>query len=357
MKVLLMPGSDPVRYKYMKEALIGSKDIRTLIGISGGSSALVKKIVYLFKNFSLLLKCNIVVFSNDMNILLFRLSKCLHKQIIVDMYVSTYDTNVLSRKLYSVDSKEAKAILDKERYIVSKSSKLIFLNKSERDYYLSVIGTDCKNSYILPLFNTDKTAAKLDFWTNNGSTFNICWWGAENNPIHGLNNVSNALDILYSKDIDFRLYIFGSNRKLGETYYNSFFSQKPWRDRVSIDYDLTFKNGRLEKFLRQNCSVAVGPLSDEIKAKTVITNKALDAISMSIPLITIESRGLREYYDDDMLYYCKDGNADTISNQFIHIMNSNRKDIENHVIRAKNQFLKEFDVTRLKESFIDIIKD
>ena len=356
MKVLIVSGCDPVRYKYMKDSVMECSDAQLLV-IENVVNNKIQKLIFYVKTILKMLKSDVIVYSNEMNIIIFRLSLLLHKQIIVDMYVSAYDTYILSRKQYPVESREANAILRNEQYIVKNASKLIFLSNSEKEYYLSVINVTPKKTFILPLFNNDKTNADLRYWDNKKETFNICWWGAEGNPIHGLSNLADALDILSSYGANFNLYIFGSDPQAGEEYYARFFSQKKWTDRVTIKYDYRLSNGKLIKFLTKNCSVALGPLSDEIKAKTVITNKALDTISMSIPLVTIESEGMREYFDDSMVYYCKNANPETIAEQLLTLMNSDKVDVKSHVNSAKEQFVKEFSIEKLEKQFVDIINE
>lgn len=356
MKVLLMVSCDPIRDNYMREAIEDCGDLK-LVVIKRKNDSTISKIVYLLKSVFHILGTNIVIFTNEMNINFFRLAVLFRKQIIVDMYVSAYETNVISKKQYPIHSKEADKLLMMEQYIVSNASKLIFLNKSEKDYYLSVINSIPQKTYLLPLFNTEKPCAKLSYWSDKKSIFNICWWGAENNPIHGLENLANALDLLHQNGKDFMLYIFGSNPKKGEDYYSQFFYGRSWSNRVVIKYDYRMSNGLLVDFLVDNCSVAIGPLSEELKARTVITNKALDAINMKLPLITIESRGMKEYFSDDMVYYCKDANPQTIFGQLARIINADSNEIATHVNNAKYQLTKEFNSEQLKKKFVDIIRD
>lgn len=357
MNVLLMPFNDPMRYKYMKEALDECDDIKTFAVKMIKGNGKINKILFIIKGVFNITICDAVVFSNGINRFLFKTCLLFQKKIIIDMYVSNYETNILTRKMFNENSREAQDILEWERFVLKNSQKVIYLNNAERDYYLSVSNSTHQHAYVLPLFIENKSEAKLSFWQGRESEFNICWWGAENNPIHGLENIANALDILFSKGVCFNLFIFGSNKDEGSEYYNSFFGQRKWRDRVTIRYDLTFHNGKLEKYLQEYASVALGPLSDETKARTVITNKALDAISMKIPLITIESMGMKEHFDDDMVYYCNDAKPRTIADRIMDVLYSSKEEIEIHVNRAKSKFLCDFDIQELKKQFIDILMD
>lgn len=320
-------------------------------------------ILYFLYRASLLCKQVIGIFRSDVvffcsmgiDYRLFKIALFLKKKIIVDFYISQYQTSVLSRKNVPINSKFAMKLLNKEFEMVEKASVIIFLNNTERDFYLNIINSSPQNSKIIPLIVSDYyQKAKLKYWKSAGKLC-FCWWGGEFNPIHGLRNIIKGLKRVEEQGIQFDFYIFGYDKSQGDKYYYELLSDVGWEKKVIPRYDITFQNGGLIEFLIENCTIAFGPLSLEPKAINVITNKALDSISLGIPLLTIESPAMREYFDDNAVWYCSDNSAESISEQILLLINSSRSIINKKVMKANQILRQNFILESQKRMIYDLI--
>jgi glycosyltransferase involved in cell wall biosynthesis len=293
--------------------------------------------------FCIILSSDVVFFCNmTIDNRLFNIAFFFKKQIVVDFYISRYQTSVYSRKLFPKDSKKAKKLLKAERKILKKSSLVIFLNKSEKAFYTKIIGIEPQRSIVIPLFvNQMLESAELRYWKCS-SKLHFCWWGGEKNPIHGLSNILAALKILEQNGIDFDFSIFGVRKEIGDTYYYELLKGVGWEDRFVPQYHMNFQDHSLSDFLLQNCSIAFGPISIETKAKNVIANKSLEAISLGIPLVTIESLAMKEYFGEDMVWYCKDDSPVEILTVIQNIIQTPASVIQRKTADAKEVLFKNF---------------
>lgn len=348
--ILLAISDEYKKYKSIHiNRLYSRNDINILIYIG-------YRIIFLCKQVFAIFVSDVVFFCNmGIDYRLFKIAVFLRKRIIVDFYISRYQTSVLSRKTIPIGSKLAIKLLHEEMEIVEKSTVLIFLNNTERDFYLSFTKGIPQSSTIIPLITCDyNKKAALNYW-HNGKKLCFCWWGGELNPIHGLGNIIKGLKIIEEQGIQFDFFIFGYDESYGNTYYNKLLSEVGWEKKIFPRYDLTIQNGGLIDFLVENCDLAFGPLSLEPKAKSVITNKALDSINLGIPLVTIESPAMREYFDDDSVWYCKDDSVELIAEKVLTIINSSRFIINDKVNKANNILKQTFMLESQKNKIYDLI--
>ena len=224
------------------------------------------------------------------------IGKLLHKKIIVDYYISQYDTLVNDRKIFSKKSLRGRLALLKDRCLFRVADIVIFLNYAESVYYQNVAGINLnsKNIRIIPLcidykrelFQKEREVSEL---------FNVCWWGTYI-PLHGLENLINAFSHVRDKRI--RLYIFGDSDEKSIPYL-SLINDLGLRERVVIKNDCSFSNGKLAPFLKENCDLAIGNFGSSAKAKTVLVNKLVDALSLGIPCLTMKTNAIIELFNNN----------------------------------------------------------
>ena len=89
------------------------------------------------------------------------------------------------------------------------------------------------------------------------------------------------------------------------------------------------------RFLEHKCDLALGVFGQSRKAKTVISNKVVEACAMKIPILTGFSTGMDEYFDpDDDIYFCRNEIYD-MAKKIIYISNNKRESLK----RANSNFL------------------
>lgn len=236
------------------------------------------------------------------------IAKLFRKKVISDFYISFYDTQVNDRK--NVRKKSLRAFLYKlyDKVLLIYSDVVIHLAEHELNYISKVLNIDIKkiNYKIVPLC-IDEKMKKTNFNFNNKLI--ICWWGTYI-PLHGLEKIISAAQILKKQNVNFHLFLFGNNNEIGNKY-KKIIKNMNLSDYVTVRNDMTFANRKLEEFLINNCDLALGIFGDSAKARNCITNKVIDAISMKIPVLTMKKNSYDEFFDvEHELYTCNNNPID-----------------------------------------------
>jgi glycosyltransferase involved in cell wall biosynthesis len=233
-----------------------------------------------------------------------RVARFFRKRLIVDFYISHYETRVLDRKLYAPDSKEAKRFWKWDRQALEMADLVLFLNAAEKEYYCRSLGLDPKGikSMILPVTNDHQfRAAALPWHSGKTERPRFAWWGREvTNPIHGLDLIIQSFQQAeQAGELVLCLNSEEDRHRLLEKY--SELEKCPW---IMIRTDLHFADGSLPAFLASEIDFAIGPLGESDKSKVVVANKVIDAISLGIPVITQRSKGMRELLHKPVIKAC-----------------------------------------------------
>ncbi len=359
-RVFLGANRQPVRYSNMAKVIMDNCERYSFVyyDVYNASPLRIVRYFLAIPYIIMMLKSDVVIFCNlNTPVGFYKIASFFGKKIITDFYISMYDTIVSTMKLYAPGSRKAKKILEWDRYVIRHSDKVIFLNKTEMERYVGIAGVKPKRSYLLPLFNDEKRKASLDYWNGRSQEINFCWWGGENNPIHGLPIIIQALKKVEDYGIRFNFFLFGTDEKLGEQYFGDMLGSVGWKEKVHPLYGYTLANGKLSEFLAEKASIAFGPMSNDDKATNVIANKSLDAINAGIPLVTVESAAMREYFDDTCVYYCKGSDAGTLADTIIGILRGSKKSVLDKVAAAQNVFYKNFSTAVLQKRFLQILDD
>lgn len=245
--------------------------------------------------------------------------KLISKKVTTEFYISMYDTYVNDRKTITANDTKAKKLLLRDRNLIDISSILIFLNESEKKFYLNIAGKseEGKSIYTVPLTTGRKKKALLPFANSKHDQIVLCWWGTLI-PLHGLDKIIAAAKILKASKINFELYIFCTSEEKSKPY-RAYIENNRLEDCVFIDNSKIFSNHSLDNFLVQHCDIAFGNFGDSEKAKTVMVNKIVEAASMGIPVITQKTSALNEYYNDNESIYFADSSAQGISEKIIEL--------------------------------------
>lgn len=173
---------------------------------------------------------------------------------------------------------------------------VIFLNEAESAYYQKVAGINASSATdrIIPLC-IDYKRELFQKEHQESEFFNVCWWGTYI-PLHGLENLIKAFS--HVRNDKAKLYIFGDSDEKAAPYV-SLIETLGLSDRVIIRNDYSFSNGKLAPFLTENCDVAIGNFGSSDKAKTVLVNKLVDALSLGIPCLTMKTSATAELIADN----------------------------------------------------------
>lgn len=229
---------------------------------------------------------------NAISVLELLLARILGKKVIVDYYISDFDALVNDRKTIKKESFSAVLALFKDRLFMRLSDSVIFLNNAESVYYQKVAGVelDRKKIKIIPLCIDYKTELFEDVEEISRSDFNVCWWGTYI-PLHGLDNLIRAFSHIEHKAV--KLYIFGNSEEKSKPYQD-LIKKLGLSDKVLVINDYSFSNGKLASFLKSKCDLAIGNFGSSDKARTVLVNKLVDALSLGLPCLTIQTQAALE---------------------------------------------------------------
>lgn len=284
-------------------------------------------------------------------------ARMMGKRIVVDYYVSHYDSIVMDRKACREKSLRGRVLLLKEQLLIRVADRLIFLNQSESNYYLSVVGMDiCRTkTLVLPLCvdymqeaMVESSKKKQKSTRLDDQRYCVCWWGSYI-PLHGLDKLITAMSLLESSDII--LYIFGDNESTS-TPYKHLVEQMDLSSRVSFDNSKTFINGKLGPWLDENCDLAVGNFGNSDKAKTVLVNKVVDSLALKLPCLTMHTKAASELLDQyDCLNYCENNPQDIA--QALDFLSSCDESTGEKIQRGYQAYLDIFSPKAFRKGFVD----
>ena len=281
------------------------------------------------------------------------LGKLLQKKIVVDYYISQYDTLVNDRKLVSKDSLRGKLILLKDRSLLKAADIVVFLNNAESTYYQKVAGIklSSKRTKIIPLC----IDYKRELFSNERPEtefFNVCWWGTYI-PLHGLENLIKAFSHVHNEKI--KLFIFGDTDAKAVPYI-SLIESLGLRDRIIVNNSYSFSSGKLAPFLAQNCDLAIGNFGSSEKAKTVLVNKLVDALSLGIPCLTMKTNATVELIGNNEGLVISDPTPEDIARK-IEMYSHDRTALHAIGQAGKRKYLDLFSPDSFKIKLIELLKE
>ena len=274
-------------------------------------------------------------------------AKAFRKKLVVEMYISIYDTFVgdgkpLKGKQVAADSRQAKSMLHKDVLALTQSDFIIHTASHELDYWEQLLATEIDRDKvaIAPNFNVSQLVRRK---SRDGS-LKICWWGTFI-PLHGLENILQAMQILKTRRIDFTCSLFGVDNDSFATY-TAKIKHLQLEDRVCLRKDLRFSDRSLPEYLVDNCDLALGIFGNTDKASNTVPNKLIEALSMAIPTLTMKSTALNEFFDPDDLWTCQP-TPKAIADAIVTIARGSAHSVDWQTTRAK--VLTTFSVTKYRD--------
>ena len=334
-----------IHFSFLSNAKGLKKIIRIILRLIDESF----KRIYIIYNIYL---CDILIQPAICNDFRFEINvaKFFNKTIIVDFYISIYDTMILDRKSYEIGSRKANYYYNLDLNSLKKADFVFFLNKTEANYYLFPfkINFNPSKHIILPLCVEETLKCKLNYYSNKNLTFNICWWG-NYIPLHGLEVILEAMSILNnSGELNFHFHMFGNKNKLKETKYKNIIKNLGIQNNVTIENSFTFKNGKLSDFLKENCHLVLGNFGNSSKAKNVLVNKVIDGVAMKSPVLNGESLAPKDYFRNESIFYTEN-KPELISKKILEISRLSLDEVNSRVLKSYQVYEQNFSI----DSFYD----
>ncbi len=280
-------------------------------------------------------------------------SKLLKKVIISDFFISFYDTHVFDRKTVKDHSKKANKYKFLDSFMIRKSDYIVCLAKNDIEHIIQLLNIQLNENKvrIIPLGIEEK---KVSTHVRQ-KKFIICWWGSYI-PLHGLDRIILTAKILKESELDFKLYIFGKDTPKKEKYIK-LIKELDLEDVIEVNNDFSFINGKLEDFLINNCDLALGIFGDSLKAKSVIPHKLIESIAMKIPVLTMDTYALEEFFDiTKELFVCKN-NPEEMAKTIQKFINMPSILIEEKVNRAYDKYKSLFTIDAYRRNIDNLLHE
>ncbi|PSB65198.1 hypothetical protein DSM107010_41920 [Chroococcidiopsis cubana SAG 39.79] len=320
-------------------------------------SSLIEKVLTKFYWVELLIKAAFtdVIYLLPMNTIFIKstifAAKLFRKKVIVEMYISLYDTEVRDRKRVGDGSKLAKSYIEKDILALKKSDYLIHSSNQELTYWEQILNTDIdrKKVYIAPLCNVSCLLPNRS-WMQDGK-LNICWWGTFI-PLHGLDNILQAIRILRERNLHFTCNFFGIDNKAFYDYVEKVRSYH-LESIVFLRKDLNFINGSLPKYLVNYCDLALGIFGNTDKAYHALPNKLIEALSLGLPTLTMNSPALREFFNPETELWTCENTPESIAESILSIASGSAYSVDWKQTREK--VLETFSLARYTEVVSEVL--
>lgn len=331
----------------------GNKYLRRLINISIlGLSIPFRFLKILFASHVIVLPMN----SNLLSILEVFCGRVLRKKVVVDYYLSEYDTRVNDRKAISKGAIGAKWALLKDKIFLRFSTSTLFLNRAESEYYQSVAGVTLNPSKvkIVPLCIDYKKEMfeSEERWQIKKNEFNVCWWGTYI-PLHGLENLINAFSKVEFYEV--KLYLFGNSDQKSQPY-KKMVDDLGLSEKVVIINNYSFANGKLAPFLGKFCDLSIGNFGSSEKARTVLVNKLVDSLSLGLPCLTMETKAIRELLPENEGVILSEPTPDAIAEKIKSAFET-REHLKAIGESGKRRYFDRFSPDAFKVSFLSMLEE
>jgi glycosyltransferase involved in cell wall biosynthesis len=279
-------------------------------------------------------------------------SKLFNKKLVVEMYVSLYDTFVKDRKLIEDGSRKAKVLIEKDRLALTKSDYVIHTTNHELSYWERIVGTSINSdkTSIAPNCNVSALVLRRSFMQD--SILRICWWGTFI-PLHGLDNILQAMKILKEQEVQFTCNLFGVNNSFFSSYAEKI-QLAELNHHVFLRKDLTFSNSSLPRHLVDNCDLALGIFGNTDKARSSVPNKLIEALSMGIPTLTMNSPALSEFFNPETDLWVCEPSPEAIAESILTIARGVAYPVDWEQTRQK--VLNTFSVARYQEVVSNVLE-
>ncbi len=165
-----------------------------------------------------------------------------------------------------------------------------------------------------------------------------------------MDKIIESAKYLKKSAISFEFYLFGTTDKKAVPYQKRI-DDLELNELVKIDNTKSFADKSLDRFLIEKCDIAFGNFGDSKKAKVVMVNKAVEAVSMGIPVISQETEALGEYFENEKTMFFSKSNPQDIADTIVKIF-QNPELIKSVSKNGFNLYQKRFS----KEAYIEDIQ-
>lgn len=278
-------------------------------------------------------------------------TKLFNKKLVVEVYISLYDTIIRDRKSFANDSQQAKAYREQDILALTKADYIIHTSEHELNYWQKILGISIDRSkvFIAPVCNANSLSLSRSFMEDG--VLRICWWGTFI-PLHGLDNILEAMKLLKQQKVQFTCNLFGVDKPLFNTYAEKI-QLAELEDCVFLRKDLSFADSSLLRYLVDNCDLALGIFGNTDKAYHAIPNKLVEALSRGIPTLTMNSPALKEFFNPKTDLWTCEPAPESIAESILNIASGTASPVNWEQTRQK--VLKTFSINRYQRVVSEVL--
>lgn len=266
--------------------------------------------------------------------------------IVNDFFISNYDTYVYDRKKITKYNPRAwwKFFQD---WINFRFSKYLLSDTQEHfEYWENLFGKYKGHHFVLPVL-ADKTI----YFPNNleviNSKIKILFYGSFI-PLHGIDKILHAFKILETSNIQFEAEIIGTGQiypKMKKLYDTLQLKNVVMNGKI-------IKEQELAEIIR-NSDIILGIFGDSKKAKSVVPNKAYQALASKKVLVTMHSDAIKEFFTKEEIVFCD--NMPTNIASTIKSLILNKDLIKTYSENGYYKFLNLYEISKV--NFRNFLKD
>lgn len=275
----------------------------------------------------------------------------LRKKIVVDFYVGIREKVVLDEAWFKEGGFFDKLAILLEKYYFNVATKVLFLSEFEKKRYCDAMHKDSNSDKCVVIPHCVEESFKMEY--KSTKEFNICWWGSYL-PLHGLDTILDAVKIVKENGYDVKWYFFGNSNEKAIPYIEKA-KKLGVLDDCIFENTFTMKNGKLRNFLISNCTVALGNFGTSIKARSLMSNKVLDACAMKCPVISGNSTAYFQFFDGNTDIYLCECDPNALAKKVEYVYKLSEEEMKNNVERAYDVFEENFSVDKFCLLFSELL--
>lgn len=236
------------------------------------------------------------------------------KPIVWDAHYSLYDAWVFDKQFIAPESFKAKYHRAIE-WLACKISDAILLDTNKHiDYFVEIFGAD-KNKFIRVFVGADDSMFFPLEKTEQEEYFNVNFWG-KYIPLQGIQYIVRAAKIL-EKFSEIKFNLAGQ----GQTY-KSIRKLADELDVKNINFIDKVLYDKIPKFIG-GADVCLGLFGDTPKTQRVIANKVYEAIAMGKAVISADTPGMRELFEDKKnILFCRYADSEDLAAKIMELKNN-----------------------------------
>jgi dTDP-4-dehydrorhamnose reductase len=274
------------------------------------------------------------------------LSLILNKKLIVDVFISSYDSLVEDRKLYKKNSIKGILIKIYDYLIVSLSDAALLDTYEHINYFKNKIKRKDKYHKIV-MGSDEKRHKKYHKIKNNSDDFTIVYNGTYI-PLHGVEYIIEAAKKLENQNIQFLFFGKGQVYKYIRKKANEI-------NLKNVKFIEEFNENSLCNAIRRS-NIFLGIFGNTPKAKRVVATKVFKGMALKKCIITARSKAMDEIFVDGHDYMGVNfADSNDLAKKILYLKN-NKKIIEKISNQGYNSFLKKGDIPAIAKDFKQVLK-